>query len=61
MIFAEGLLVEYENYIGEIRFVCNTYVTLCVNSFPGEKRRDVCMLIYRKNFEKLKLLKESSK
>lgn len=61
MTFAEGLIVQYENYIGTIKFVCNSYVTLCVNSFPNEKQRDVCMLIYRGNFNKIKLLKESSK
>jgi hypothetical protein len=61
MVFTEGLLVQYENYVGQIRFVCNSYVTLCVNVFPGQKQRDVCMLIYRDNFKKIKLLKESSK
>jgi hypothetical protein len=59
--FAKGLLVQYENYIGNIRFVSNSYVTLCVNSFPEEKRRDVCMLIFREDFNKIKLLKESQK
>jgi hypothetical protein len=61
MTFTEGLIVEYENYIGEIRFVCNSYVTLCVNSFPNEKGRDVCVLIYHDHFRKIKLLKESEK
>lgn len=61
MIFTEGLVVQYRNYIGQIRFVCNSYVTLCVNSFPNEKRRDVCMLIYRNNFDEIRLLKESTK
>jgi hypothetical protein len=61
MIFSEGLTVEYKNYIGQIRFVCNSYLTLCINAFPNEKRRDVCMLIYRDDFHKIKLLKESTK
>lgn len=61
MTFTEGLIVEYENYIGEIRFVGNSYVTLCVSVFPDQKQRDVCMLIYRDNFKKIKLLKESTK
>ena len=59
--FSEGLTVQYENYIGQIRFICESYVTLCVSSFPEERRRDVCILIYRHNFDKIKLLKESSK
>jgi len=59
--FSEGLMVQYENYIGPIRFICESYVTLCVSSFPEERRKDVCILIYRHNFHKIKLLKESSK
>jgi hypothetical protein len=61
MTFTEGLIVEYENYIGEIRFVCNSYVTFCINSFRNEKQRDVCVLIYHDHFRKIKLLKESEK
>lgn len=61
MTFYEGLIVEYEDYIGEIRFICNSYITLCVKSFSNEKRRDVCLLIYQDDFNKIKLLKESQK
>lgn len=61
MIFIEGLYVQYENYIGHIKFVGDSYVTLCINSFREEKQRDVCMLVYRNEFNKIKLLKESEK
>lgn len=61
MTFVEGLKVEYKDHVGTIRFVCDSYITLCINSFPGERSRDVCMLIYRGNFDQIKLLKESSK
>ena len=61
MILTEGIDVVYENYVGKIKFVCDSYATLCVNSFPEQPRRDVCMLIYRKEFDKIKLLKESEK
>lgn len=61
MIFNEGLAVQYEDHIGTIRFIDSSYITLCIRSFPDERRRDVCMLIYRSDFHKIKLLKESSK
>lgn len=61
MIFSEGLQVQYKDFVGTIRFVCNSYVTLCIHHFPEEKRRDVCLLIYPSEFDKIKLLKESSK
>jgi hypothetical protein len=59
--FAEGLVVQYKDHIGKIRFVCNSYLTLCISEFPEEKRRDVCILIYRGEFNQIKLLKESTK
>jgi hypothetical protein len=61
MTFSEGVLVQYEKHVGTIRFICDSYLTLCINQFPNEKQRDVCILIYRKNFNKIKLLKESEK
>jgi hypothetical protein len=59
--FAEGLLVQYKDHIGTIRFICDSYVTMCVSPFPDEKRRDVCILIYRDSFKEIKLFKESQK
>lgn len=59
--FAEGLLISYKGHVGVIRFICDEYLTLCINSFPNEKRRDVCILIYKNDFEKIELFKESQK
>ena len=61
MIFPEGLMVQYRGNIGTIRFICNSYLTLCISEFPKEKLRDVCMLIYRDHFDEIKLIKESEK
>jgi hypothetical protein len=61
MVLAEGLDVQYKQYIGTIRFICNSYLTLCISQFPEERRRDVCILVYREEFDQIKLLKESTK
>jgi hypothetical protein len=61
MTFSEGLVVQYRDYIGTIRFICDSYITMCISSFPDEKRRDVCILIYRDSFKEIKLLNESGK
>lgn len=61
MIFTEGLVVQYKDNIGTIRFICDSYITVCVNNFPEDRRRDVCILVYRNNFKDIKLLKESTK
>lgn len=61
MIFTEGIEAIYDGYLGVIKFVGNSYVTLCIKNFPEEKVRNVCMLIYRNQYHKVKLLKESEK
>lgn len=61
MTFAEGLVVQYKDHVGTVRFICDSYITVCVNKFPEDKRRDVCILVYNNNFDQIKLLKESSK
>jgi hypothetical protein len=58
--FAEGVLVKYKSMTGTIRFVCDQYVTVCVSTYD-HKSRDVCVLVYRDEWETLKLLKESDK
>lgn len=61
MVFAEGLIAQYKDHIGEIRFISENYLTLCINTFPDEKVRDVCILIYRDQYKHIKLIKESEK
>ena len=61
MVFTEGSLAQYKEHIGTIRFVCNSYLTLCISEFPEERQRDVCILICREDFDKIKLPKESEK
>lgn len=61
MTFAEGLIVQYKDHIGTVRFICDSYITVCVSRFPEDRRRDVCILVYRDNFDQVQLLKESSK
>jgi hypothetical protein len=61
MVFTEGSMAQYKEHIGTIRFICNSYLTLCISEFPEEKRRDVCILVYQYDFKKIKLLKESEK
>jgi hypothetical protein len=60
-VFSEGLQAKYGPHMGIIRFISEQYITLCIKSFPQEKNRDVCILIHRENFSKIRLLKESEK
>lgn len=60
-IFSKGVMVYYDGYEGTIRFVCDHYVSFCLREFPDQKVKDVCILIYRENYSKIKLIKESEK
>lgn len=60
MNFTEGLVVRYKDHTGTIRFICDTYLTLCIEQYD-EKRRDVCILIYRKEWNEIMLPYEDEK
>lgn len=60
LTFCEGLDVYYNGHFGKIRFICNNYMTICIQSFD-EKVRDVCMLVYPDNYKLVTLAKESCK
>jgi hypothetical protein len=58
--FAEGIVVQYKDWVGEIRFVCDEYLSICVR--VGSNRvNDVCVLVHKKDWNQVKLLKESDK
>ena len=58
--FAEGIIVQYKDWVGEVRFVCDEYISVCVR--VGNNRvNDVCVLVYRCDWDQVKLLKESDK
>lgn len=59
-VFCEGLSVKYNEFYGEIRFVSSSYVTICIRH--GEhKVNDVCILVFRDEWQKIHLIKESEK
>lgn len=59
-IFCEGLNVKYKNFYGKIRFVDNSYVTICIRE-GSRKVNDVCILVFSNDWKKIQLIKESEK
>ena len=59
--FVEGLQVCYKQMYGVVSFVGNEYITICIRTFPNEKVRDVCLLVYPDEFNLVTLAKESTK
>ena len=59
-VFAEGVMVQYKDWIGEIRFICEDYASVCT-SVGVHRSSDVCLLVYKKDWEEMKLFKQSAK
>lgn len=55
MTFSEGLLVRYKSYIGNVRFISNQYITICIQTYD-HKVRDVCLLVYPNEWKDIELV-----
>jgi len=58
--FAVGVIVEHKNFIGEVRFVCDDYISVCT-SVGNHRAADVCVIAYKKDWKNINLFKESTK
>lgn len=58
--FVKGIIVQYKDWVGEVRFVCDEYISICVRI--GDYRvNDVCVLVHQNDWNQVKLPKESDK
>jgi len=58
--FAVGVIVEHKNFIGEVRFVCDDYMSVCT-SVGVHRAADICVIVYKKDWNNVNLFKESAK
>ena len=58
---AEGITVFYEKYTGVIKFVGENYLTLCVKVRSYDMVSDVCLLIYKEDWDKIQLPKRTDR
>jgi len=58
--FAVGVIVEHKNFIGEVRFVCDDYMSVCT-SVGVHRAADICVIVYKKDWKNINLFKESTK
>jgi hypothetical protein len=58
--FAKDIIVQYKDWVGEVRFVCDEYISICVR-VGHDRVNDICVLVYRNDWSQVKLLKESDK
>jgi len=58
--FYQGLTVKYKNHVGVVDFVCEKYITICIDRL-GHRSKDVCLLVYPQQWKDVQLLKQSEK
>ena len=58
--FAVGVIVEHKNFIGEVRFICDDYMSVCT-SVGVHRAADICVIVYKKDWSNVNLFKESAK
>jgi hypothetical protein len=58
--FYSGLSVKYRDNVGVVDFVCEKYITICINRLE-HRSKDVCLLVYPEQWKEVQLLKQSEK
>jgi hypothetical protein len=58
--FYQGLDVKYRDHVGVIEFICDQYITICINRLE-HRSKDVCLLVYQPQWKQVELLKQSEK
>ena len=54
-----GLDVEYKGFVGQIRFIDEQYLTVCIRNKSDGMIGDVCILAYPHEWHMIKLLHSS--
>jgi len=57
---AVGYEVRYKDFNGFVKFICDDYMSICVGNFD-DKVRQVCIVVMKSEWQKIKLYKESDK
>ena len=53
--FSEGLEVLYKNQQGTIRFLCDSYLTICIHTSPNPMK-DVCIVVHKTEWDDIELV-----
>lgn len=61
MNFSLGVRVRYRDIAGFVNFVCDEYLTICIQQIKPDPLRAVCILVYRDQWNRIQLEKESEK
>ncbi len=51
-----GTEVYYKGHRGTIKFSCEDSITICIQVFPDEPVRNVCLVAYKWQFDEITLV-----
>ena len=58
---AVGLLVEYKGRVGEIKFIDELYLTICLKNKCDGMIGDVCLVVYPHEWDIIKMVGERNR
>ena len=50
-----GTEVYYKGHFGVVKFSCEDSMSICVRVFPDEPSRNVCLVVYKWDFDEVEL------
>ncbi len=53
---ALGILVEYKGNVGEIKFIDEVYLTICLKNKCDGMIGDVCLVVYKPEWDMIKMI-----
>ena len=53
---ALGILVEYKGNVGEIKFIDEVYLTICLKNKCDGMVGDVCLVVYKREWDDIKMI-----
>lgn len=56
-MYPEGTVVRYKGQLAVVKFVDqqSQQMVICINTFPNEPRRDVCLVLCKDQFDDVEL------
>ena len=58
---ALGITVEYKGSVGEIRFIDEVYLTICLKNKCDGMVGDVCLVVYKGEWDNIKMVGERNR
>ena len=53
---ATGLTIEFKGDVGVVKFISDEYLTFCLKTKEEEMISDVCVVVYRYEWDSIRLL-----